>query len=197
MSYMLTRVRIYGVTLTYEEAKRALDITGELGFLAESENAFKALQGDFGPVDPFDMKSYYDDLKMDLAPSYPYHQIQTLGEFFDYFGFPKYHVAAGDRQTIPSSFDERRGIQYYRLRYYADLFCHDADSRGDSLRSMPDRESSYGIYIASDGYAYRDDLRSFESDPSIKANFDRYCRPVLDSLGTTKTPAIMDVWQTW
>lgn len=197
MSYMLTHIRIHGVMLTYEEARAVLEIAGNIGFVAEYENDFQSVAEDFGKLDRFDMQMLYDDLQSGLSPSYPYHTFESLGDFFDYFSLPTYQVASCDRDTIPTVYDEKRGIQFHRRRYYADLFCEDADSRGDSLRLMPNRTSAYGIYIASDGYAYRDDIKTFDSDPRIETNFTQYCQPVLERLNIAKTPARLDIWQTW
>lgn len=196
MSYMLTDIWLYGVALTHDEARPVLEQAGHIGFLNECENEFKLVREDF-VVDQFDLKIYYEDLQLDLPAYHPYKTLDTFVDFFDYFGFGRYQVPAWDRDTIPSAFDKKRNIQFHRLRYYADLFCEDADSRGDSLRLMPGRSTIYGIYIASNGYAYTDDVRSFDSDPRIEANFDKHCRPVLEKVGLARTPTRVCISQTW
>jgi hypothetical protein len=62
---------------------------------------------------------------------------------------------------------------------------------------MPGRESIYGVYIASDGYAYHDNFRAFDSDPRIEANFEKYCVPVLQKLELNRTPQRIIIQQTW
>ena len=196
MSYQLTDIWLYGVSLTHDEARPVLEQAGHRGFANEFANEFKLLREDF-ILDPFDMKMHYDDLEFGFRAHYAFHTFDTFAEFFDYFGFGRYQVPAKDRDTIPSAFDKSRGIQFHRLRYYADLFCEDADSRGDSLRLLPDRNTIYGIYIASDGYAYTDNVRDFDSDPRIESNFDKYCRPILEAVGLARTPKRVCISQTW
>ncbi|HRI62731.1 MAG TPA: hypothetical protein PK156_00790 [Polyangium sp.] len=196
MSYQLTDIWLYGVSLTYEEALPILEHAGHIGFLNESEDEFKLLREDF-VVDPFDLKIYYEDLQVGLPVNHLYKAFESFVDFFDYFGFCRYQVPARDRDTIPSAFDKQRNIQFHRLRYYADLFCEDADSRGDSLRIMPDRPTIYGIYIASDGYAYRDNIRDYDTAPRIEANFDKHCRPVLEKFGLARTPTRVCISQMW
>jgi len=197
MSYMLTTISLYGVSLTYEEAQRVLELAGNIGFLHEYQNEFRSLAEEFGMLDPFEMKSYYDDLKDGLDVDYPYHKFETLIDFFDYFSFPEYQVLPQHKDTIPTAYDKRRDIQFHRHRYYTDLFCCDADSRGDSLRILPERETIYGVYIASDGYAYADNLGNFQSDPRIIANYQMYCLPVLEKLGLGRPPSHQIIYQTW
>jgi hypothetical protein len=196
MSYQLTDIWLYGVSLTYDEACLVLEHAGHIGFLNEFGNDFNLVGEDF-IVDPLDMKMLYDDLAFGLPAYYSFKTFNTFAEFFDYFGFGRYQVLAKDRDTIPSVYDKNRNVQFHRLRYYADLFCENADSRGDSLRLLPDRTTIYGIYIASDGYAYHDDVRRFDSDPRIELNFDRYCRPTLDAVGLARTPKRVCITQTW
>lgn len=197
MSYQLTDIRLYGVTLSYEEALRVLERAGHLGYHNERANKFESLKEEYTAVDPFEMEVLYEDLKSGFPAAYTYRDFQTLIDFFDYFCFPSYQVLPLHRQTIPTSFDERRKIQYHRLRYYTDLFCLDADSRGDSLRVLPWSQTVYGVYIASDGYAYHDDFRQFDSDARIEANFQMYCLPVLKELDLVRPAQRLVIQQTW
>lgn len=197
MSYLLTDISLYGVTLPYEEALRVLQQAGNLGFLNERANEFASLKEEFTAIDPVEMDFLCEDLKAGLPASYPYKDFQTLIDFYDYFGFPSYQVLPQHREKIPTVYDERRKIQYHRLRYYTDLFALDADSRGDSLRVLPWRKTVYGVYIASDGYAYRDKLREFADDPRIEENFQRYCLPVLKELGLEQSAQRVVIQQTW
>lgn len=198
MSYMLTAIHLYGVSLSYEEARRVLEHAGRLGFLQECAQQFQSLKEEFGQLDAIDLQLHYNDLQDGLPVfDYPYKQFATLVEFFDYFGFGRYQVPPQEMDVIPTVYDQRREIQYHRQRYYADLFCADADARGDSLRVLPGSRSVYGIYIASDGYAYNDDVREFDKDPRIEGNFRKYCAPVLESLGLCRDAARVLLYQTW
>lgn len=197
MSYMLTDISLYGVTLTYEEALQVLERAGNFGFINERENQFESLKEEFTGIDNFEMDLLCEDLKSGLPASYTYRSFQTLTEFFDYFGFPSYQASPQHRQMIPTAFDERRNIQYHRMRYYTDLFAVDADSRGDSLRVLPWAKTIYGVYIASDGYAYRDNLREFADDVRIEQNFQMYCLPVLKALGLERPAERLVIQQTW
>ena len=197
MSYVLTNIALYGVTLSYEEGRRVLELAGNIGFLHEYQNDFRSLKEEFGTLDPFDMKLYYDDLNTGLPVDYPYHAFESVIDFFDYFSFPSYQVLPQHHDTIPTTYDKQRDIQYHRRRYHTDLFCCDADSRGDSLRIMPERETIYGVYIASDGYAYHDNFGEFTADPRIVANYQRYCLPVLENLGLGRPPSRQYIYQTW
>jgi hypothetical protein len=198
MSYMLTAIHLYGVSLAYEEARRVLAHAGNLGFLQECERQFASLAEEFGQLDALDLQLYHADLQGGLPVSdYPYKQFATLVDFFDYFGFSHYQVPPQDMDIIPTVYNERRGTQYHRHRYYADLFCQDADSRGDSLRLLPGKQSVYGIYIASSGYAYNDDVRVFDKDPRIEGNFRKYCAPVLQELGLSRAVERVLIYQTW
>lgn len=197
MSYMETAIRLYAVKLSYDEAQRVLECAGHEGFRHERANEFRETKAEFTAIDPFEMQMMYEDLQEGLSTSYTYKSFSNLLEFFDYFNFPSQQVRAEHHQTIPTSYDERRGIQYYRRRYYADLFCEDADSRGDSLRILPGRTTYYGIYVASDGYAYRDDLRAFDADLRIAHNFQMYCAPILTSLHLERSPEWAITYQIW
>lgn len=195
---MLTAIHLYGVSLSYEEARRVLAHAGNLGFLQECEQQFQSLKEEFGQLDAIDMQLHYDDLQGGVpVVDYPYKQFETLVDFFDYFGFSRYQVPPQAMDMIPTVYNEKRGIQYHRQRYYADLFCEDADSRGDSLRILPGRQSVYGIYIASDGYAYHDDVGAFDKDPRIEGNFRNYCAPVLATLGLSRAAERILLYQTW
>lgn len=197
MSYQLTDISLYGVTLPYEEAIRVLQHAGNLGFANERENKFESLKEEFTAIDPFEMDLLYEDLKAGLPAAYAYRDFPALIDFFDHFGFPTYQVLPQHREKIPTVYDERRKIQYHRLRFHTDLFAIDADSRGDSLRILPWRKTIYGVYIASDGYAYRDNLREFASDSRIEENFQRYCLPVLKVLGLERPAQRLVIQQTW
>lgn len=194
---MLTTIDLYGAWFSYDEARFILEATGRLGFLRERERQFQSLREDHSEVDPIDMQLHYEDLQQGIPIHYGHKCFETLPDFFDYFGCGSYQIPPPDIDIIPTVFSKKRGIQYHRQRYYADLFCEDADTRGDSLRLMPGRKSVYGIYIASNGYAYHDDVRLFEKDPRIESNFRKHCAPVLESLGLARTPERITLYQTW
>lgn len=194
---MLTQIHLYGVSLSYEEAVRVLEAAGTRGYWQECEREFRSLRDEFAGIDPVDMDLWYEGLQHGWPADYPYHRIESLLDFFDYFGFPRFQIPVQEYDTIPTVYNEQQGIQFYRHRYYADLFSEDADSRGDSLRILPERASVYGIYIASDGYAYTDDIREFEKDPRIEGNFAKHCVPVLETLGLVRAPERIVLYQTW
>lgn len=197
MSYMETAIRLYAVKLSFDEAQRVLECAGHEGFRQESANDFRETKAEFTAIDSFEMQMMYEDLQEGLSTSYTYKSFANLLEFFDYFNFPSQQVLIEHQETIATSYDVKRGIQYYRHRYYADLFCEDADSRGDSLRRLPKRATYYGIYVASHGYAYNDDLHAFDADPRIVDNFQRYCAPVLKTVQLERPPDWVNIYQTW
>ena len=196
MSYQTTAIRLFGVKLTHREASQVLELAGQQGLKHELQRQGIYLAETF-ERDIYDLEVEFEDLLNGAPASDGYRTLTTPVEFLDHYGFPAFQVPPPHADVIPTARDERRGVQYHRFRYHADLFCEDADSRGKSLRLLPGRTSIYGIYIASDGYAYHDDLSRFGQDPRIEANFQVYCMHTLESLGLARRPSLFTLHQVW
>jgi hypothetical protein len=86
-----------------------------------------------------------------------------------------------------------------RERYDPRMFSEGTDSRIHDLGYEPGYNAVVGLYVASKGYAYSDNLEDFFTpDPRYTVNFDRYILPILQELGIeVDPPKILIVNQVW
>lgn len=100
-------------------------------------------------------------------------EIDDLSDFFDTYNFFKRSVNKDDLEISDIRFRDCK--ENWRRQYYVDIFCFDADGRGDSLRLLPEKNSLFGVYIASNSYGYKDDINYYKElkDQRITRNFNK------------------------
>lgn len=91
----------------------------------------------------------------------------------------------------PNSYrpEDRR---YDRKRFYVKMLTPDADSRINNLAFDPEVSDIhyFGIYCATNGYAYSDNIKEYliNTPDKAKENFDKYVLPILAKHGIETSP---------
>lgn len=85
-----------------------------------------------------------------------------------------------------------------RHRYYPNLVSEKTDSRIHCLEYEEGYSHVFGLHIASNGYAYSDELENFMTiNDMCTNNFNKYCKPVLDEFNINLEPKILITSQVW
>jgi hypothetical protein len=186
MSYQLTTIAQYGVRLSGDEARSV--------FLEASASQFRSELA----CEAEDIYEEWDRTYVGtwLDIELEHHASEPVA-FFSKYKFCQRLVPA-ERMEI-TLLGEHRGTALRRYRYHSDFRCDDASRRDDRLYAPGVEHHFFGIYLASDGYAYRDDLDAFTRPPRRMAidNFTDFCAPVLLRLGIAPAPALHVFEQIW
>ncbi len=199
MSYQATHMAIYGIEVDFNQSKDILLYIAEKVWEKELKENFPTIREEWINEIVDSLPFHYDILKSEGKTDFN-DSIIDIYTFFDLLNLCEHFTPLSDREIIPSYFDQHKNKQYYRYRYYTDLFSIDADTRSESLRFNEGKNSVFGVYLASNGYAYEDDVNSYTStlDKRAIANFENYCWPVLRFLHIPhQNPDIHHIIQTW
>jgi len=197
MSYQRTLISVYGVELSFELARHLHFEICDKVYRKEREVGFPEVLEEWA-TSPESLGEYYDELQEGKVIYTLFADQTDIHEFFNCCGFSKRQADITDVDKIPSSFDASRDKQYYRYRYYVDFFLKGGDTRGE-IRFAENGTTVFGVYIASNGYAYNDDLAHFNQEGQTRYvnNFNIYCRPILEKYNVHTTPVVMEMEQTW
>lgn len=198
MSYAHTDVLVYGVAVTYEEARDLLGDLGRAAFEAQRAVDFAGIKEDW-QVASWDLELAHEMLAAGIdAEVSPCGTFTDLADFYDVLGVLPFLTRPGDVETI--TWTSSHGRVFRRTRYHVDLVCEGFDARADqSRRCLAGHTSYFGVVLGSHGYGYTDDLARLaaEDDPRIVRNFARYCEPALVARGWARAPTLREVGQVW
>lgn len=139
----------------------------------------------------------------DIAEQIHNNEMNEDGEFngekmYDNVYYRKNHQGSRHPQQEPvTQYSEHNlGMGYV---FHPDMLSEDTDSRIHSNTFEPDHQHYLGIYIASKGYAYDDNIKEFIKNipPEAVENFKNAIQPLLDKYGVTDEPDIQIINQVW
>jgi hypothetical protein len=83
--------------------------------------------------------------------------------------------------------------------FYPKMWADNVDSRTNSLIYQPTRQHYLGIYVGSNGYAYKDKILHFIRKPPREAiqNFQDCIRPLMSKYNILEEPDVQVVNQVW
>jgi hypothetical protein len=82
--------------------------------------------------------------------------------------------------------------------FYPEMWSNGTDSRIESLRFNEGNQHYLGIYIASRGYGYSDDINFFKKAPQEAIqSFETGIRPLMEKYGIKGRPGIRIITQVW
>lgn len=116
-----------------------------------------------------------------------------------YFSEGEFEYDVKDTLTEEIAY-EHRGTPIYRERNMPQMVADGADSRIDDLSySKESDDHVLGIYVASKGYAYTDNIEEHIKNIGGKTfeNFDKYIKPILQEEGISEEPKMRIMNQVW
>lgn len=111
-----------------------------------------------------------------------------------------YDVQRGRSQKLPQTpYSQHNDGTSGSTVMYPSMFGENADSRIDNLDFMPDNDNYLGIYVASKGYAYHDDISYFLKNIPMEVveNFKLYIQPILDDFKISDVAEVHICNQVW
>lgn len=186
MSYQLTTIAQYGVRLAGDEARIVFADISERQYLAELEVESEDIYEGW--------KRSYVGSWLDIEEE---HDRSEPIAFYLKYEFCQRLVPRSRQEIIVDSSYPDKPLS--RARYHSDFRHGDALRRGNRLYDAEVERHFFGIYLASYGYAYLDDLDAF-SRPVPRIALDNYadfCAPALARLGLAREPRLYVFEQIW
>jgi hypothetical protein len=181
VSYQLTTIALYGVRLAPDAARSCFLYLSERQYRAElaveSEDIYE------------DWKREYVGSWFDIADE---HDYGDPVEFFTKYAFCERLVPRARLELTTQSYGTR-------CRYHSDFRCDDASRRDDRHYASDVESHVFGIYLASNGYGYKDPLADYTDlvSPIAIANFADFCAPVLSHFDIRQPPTVHLIDQIW
>ena len=102
-------------------------------------------------------------------------------------------------QLFPITPYEQHDDGYDSTVFNVDLWSEGTDSRIHNNKYQPKRQHYLGIYIASSGYAYTDNIKYFLKSTPLEAlrNFEMLVEPLLKKYEIKEDPEVYTVNQVW